>query len=68
MSIHTCDICHINEIVFFCAAITLVKGKLEDVELPMKQFDIIVSEWMGYFLYVLVATYSATEYFSLCSL
>lgn len=31
-------------------AITLVKGKLEEVELPIKQFDIIVSEWMGYFL------------------
>jgi hypothetical protein len=31
-------------------AITLVKGKLEDVELPMGKFDIIVSEWMGYFL------------------
>ena len=30
--------------------ITLVKGKLEDVELPIKKFDIIVSEWMGYFL------------------
>jgi len=31
-------------------AITLVKGKLEDTELPIKQFDIIISEWMGYFL------------------
>lgn len=30
--------------------ITLVKGKLEDVELPIKEFDIIISEWMGYFL------------------
>ena len=37
--------------LFFCAlAITLVKGKLEDTELPIKQFDIIISEWMGYFL------------------
>lgn len=37
----------------FCSskiAITLVKGKLEDTELPIKQFDIIISEWMGYFL------------------
>lgn len=33
-------------------AITLVKGKLEEVELPFQEFDIIVSEWMGYFLYV----------------
>ncbi|KZT11010.1 S-adenosyl-L-methionine-dependent methyltransferase [Laetiporus sulphureus 93-53] len=30
--------------------ITLVKGKLEDVPLPIQQFDIIISEWMGYFL------------------
>ncbi|KAK7045619.1 Nuclear SAM-dependent mono-and asymmetric methyltransferase [Paramarasmius palmivorus] len=30
--------------------ITLVKGKLEETELPIKQFDIIISEWMGYFL------------------
>lgn len=33
-----------------CAAITLVKGKLEEAELPIQQFDIIISEWMGYFL------------------
>jgi len=32
------------------AVITLVKGKLEDVELPIQEFDIIISEWMGYFL------------------
>ncbi|OCB90344.1 S-adenosyl-L-methionine-dependent methyltransferase [Sanghuangporus baumii] len=30
--------------------ITLVKGKLEESELPIQQFDIIISEWMGYFL------------------
>ena len=35
---------------FFFKAITLVKGKLEDSELPLKEFDIIISEWMGYFL------------------
>ncbi|KDR74976.1 hypothetical protein GALMADRAFT_248796 [Galerina marginata CBS 339.88] len=34
----------------FKDVITLVKGKLEDVELPIKEFDIIISEWMGYFL------------------
>lgn len=33
-----------------CTAITLVKGKLEDVPLPIQEFDIIISEWMGYFL------------------
>ena len=35
---------------FFFQAIILVKGKLEDSELPLKEFDIIISEWMGYFL------------------
>ncbi|XP_023297668.2 protein arginine N-methyltransferase 1 [Lucilia cuprina] len=30
--------------------ITLVKGRLEDTELPEQKFDIIISEWMGYFL------------------
>jgi protein arginine N-methyltransferase 1 len=32
------------------SVITLVKGKLEETELPIQQFDIIISEWMGYFL------------------
>lgn len=35
---------------FLISAITLVKGKLEEAELPIKEFDIIISEWMGYFL------------------
>lgn len=30
--------------------ITLIKGKVEEVELPVKQVDIIISEWMGYCL------------------
>ncbi|KAL1842981.1 hypothetical protein VTJ49DRAFT_3458 [Mycothermus thermophilus] len=30
--------------------ITCVKGKIEEVTLPVEQFDIIVSEWMGYCL------------------
>ncbi|OBA22655.1 S-adenosyl-L-methionine-dependent methyltransferase [Metschnikowia bicuspidata var. bicuspidata NRRL YB-4993] len=30
--------------------ITLVQGKLEDINLPVDSVDIIVSEWMGYFL------------------
>ncbi|KIY69543.1 protein arginine n-methyltransferase [Cylindrobasidium torrendii FP15055 ss-10] len=34
----------------FTDKITLVKGKLEEAELPIKEFDIIISEWMGYFL------------------
>lgn len=30
--------------------VQLIKGKLEDLQLPQEQFDVIVSEWMGYFL------------------
>ncbi|KAJ1644403.1 hypothetical protein J3B02_004261 [Coemansia erecta] len=30
--------------------ITLVRGKIEELELPVARVDIIVSEWMGYFL------------------
>ena len=30
--------------------ITLLQGKMEDVKLPFKKVDIIISEWMGYFL------------------
>jgi type I protein arginine methyltransferase len=30
--------------------ITLLQGKMEEVQLPFDQVDIIVSEWMGYFL------------------
>lgn len=34
----------------FLAEIVLIKGKVEEVELPVDKVDIIVSEWMGYFL------------------
>ena len=30
--------------------ITLLQGKMEDVQLPFPKVDIILSEWMGYFL------------------
>lgn len=30
--------------------ITLLQGKMEDVQLPFPEVDIIISEWMGYFL------------------
>lgn len=30
------------------AVITLIKGKVEEVELPEK-VDVIISEWMGYY-------------------
>jgi protein arginine N-methyltransferase 1 len=30
--------------------ITVIKGKMEDIKLPVDKVDIIISEWMGYFL------------------
>ncbi|XP_057544539.1 protein arginine N-methyltransferase 1.1-like isoform X1 [Amaranthus tricolor] len=30
--------------------ITILKGKIEEIDLPVLKVDIIVSEWMGYFL------------------
>ncbi len=30
--------------------ITLLQGKMEEVQLPFPKVDIILSEWMGYFL------------------
>ncbi|XP_070818175.1 protein arginine N-methyltransferase 3 [Chaetodon trifascialis] len=30
--------------------ITLIKGRIEDIDLPVEKVDIIISEWMGYFL------------------
>uniref|UniRef100_A0A7S0FAW1 Methyltransferase domain-containing protein n=1 Tax=Pyrodinium bahamense TaxID=73915 RepID=A0A7S0FAW1_9DINO len=34
----------------FGETITYVQGKVEEVELPVERVDIIISEWMGYFL------------------
>ena len=34
----------------FADSITMIKGRVEEIELPVKQVDIIISEWMGYFL------------------
>lgn len=34
----------------FSDKITLIRGKLEDLTLPCGKVDIIISEWMGYFL------------------
>mmetsp|Transcript_27342 Transcript_27342/g.69581 ORF Transcript_27342/g.69581 Transcript_27342/m.69581 type:complete len:344 (-) Transcript_27342:550-1581(-) len=31
--------------------VTIIKGKVEEVTLPVDKVDIIVSEWMGYFLF-----------------
>ncbi|KAG5830353.1 hypothetical protein ANANG_G00309650 [Anguilla anguilla] len=33
------------------SVITIFKGKVEEVELPVEQVDIIISEWMGYCLF-----------------
>ncbi|KAK1832855.1 HNRNP arginine N-methyltransferase [Podospora conica] len=30
--------------------ITLIQGKMEEIEIPFPKVDIIISEWMGYFL------------------
>ncbi|KAI9499400.1 S-adenosyl-L-methionine-dependent methyltransferase [Zychaea mexicana] len=30
--------------------VTLIQGKMEEVKLPVDKVDIIISEWMGYFL------------------
>ena len=29
---------------------TIIRGKMEDIELSVPHVDIIISEWMGYFL------------------
>ncbi|TMW91445.1 hypothetical protein EJD97_014328 [Solanum chilense] len=34
----------------FTDVITVIKGKVEEIDLPVPQVDIIISEWMGYFL------------------
>lgn len=34
----------------FESLITVIKGKMEEVELPVDKVDIIISRWMGYFL------------------
>ncbi|KAJ9581980.1 hypothetical protein L9F63_003670 [Diploptera punctata] len=45
---HAMDIVRENNL---SKKIDLVKGRLEDTELPQKNVDVIVSEWMGYFLF-----------------
>ena len=41
------EIVHVNG---FSDKITLLQGKMEEVQLPFEKVDIIISEWMGYFL------------------
>lgn len=33
------------------SVVTIIKGKVEEVELPVESVDIIISEWMGYCLF-----------------
>ncbi|KAF2812208.1 S-adenosyl-L-methionine-dependent methyltransferase [Mytilinidion resinicola] len=41
------EIIHTNNLA---ATITVIRGNIEDITLPVAQVDIIVSEWMGYAL------------------
>ncbi|KAL6655709.1 hypothetical protein ACP70R_006535 [Stipagrostis hirtigluma subsp. patula] len=34
----------------YANVITVIKGKVEEIELPVPKVDVIISEWMGYFL------------------
>ncbi|KAL0910036.1 hypothetical protein M5K25_020963 [Dendrobium thyrsiflorum] len=34
----------------FSNVITVLKGKIEEIDLPVTHVDVIISEWMGYFL------------------
>lgn len=34
----------------FSDKVTIIRGKVEEIELPVSKVDVIVSEWMGYFL------------------
>lgn len=41
---------YLANIILLCAVITVIKGKVEEIELPVPKVDVIISEWMGYFL------------------
>ena len=34
-----------------CPVVEIVKGKMEEITLPVEKVDIIISEWMGYCLF-----------------
>lgn len=42
--------CEIVKLNGFSDTIELIQGKVEDITLPVDKVDIIISEWMGYFL------------------
>ena len=37
--------------VLYISEIVLLKGKIEEISLPVDKVDIIISEWMGYCLF-----------------
>lgn len=39
-----------STVIWSFTVITVLKGKIEEIELPVAKVDIIISEWMGYFL------------------
>lgn len=47
-----CSRCFIHLLIydFIITVITVLKGKIEEIDLPVAKVDIIISEWMGYFL------------------
>lgn len=40
-----------NKLFLPISVVTIIKGKVEEVELPVDHVDIIISEWMGYCLF-----------------
>ena len=60
LCVHACNItvvhgnwmkdCH-GDYVFAYTVITMIRGKVEEIELPVDKVDVIVSEWMGYCLF-----------------
>ncbi len=38
-------------VLFMFIEITLIKGKVEEISLPVEKVDVIISEWMGYCLF-----------------
>lgn len=39
------------DLLLLSSVVTIIKGKVEEVELPVEGVDIIISEWMGYCLF-----------------
>ena len=41
----------ITRMSFVYSVITMIRGKVEKIELPVDKVDVIVSEWMGHCLF-----------------